>query len=94
MTATCFAQETNVSEYIKLAEQGDAEAQCNLGECYAKGDGVPQSESEALIWFRKSAKQGYAPAQYNLGYCHVIGYGGVFPSYSEAVIWFWRAAEQ
>lgn len=31
-----------VEQYTKAAEQGDAEAQYNLGVCYEKGEGVPR----------------------------------------------------
>ncbi len=33
-----------------LAEQGDADAQFNLGVMYASGHGVPQDYAEALSW--------------------------------------------
>ena len=33
---------TALREWTPLAEQGDADAQNNLGEMYRKGDGVPQ----------------------------------------------------
>ena len=75
ITATCFAQGTNISEYIKLAEQGDAEAQHNLGLCYINGYGVQQSYEEAAKWFRKAAEQGNASAQYDLGLCYDNGDG-------------------
>ena len=35
-------------ELVKLAEGGNAEAQANLGVCYAKGEGVSQSNEEAV----------------------------------------------
>ena len=46
-----------------LAEQGDAEAQNNLGYMYNEGHGVPQDEAEALKWLRKAAEQGNALEQ-------------------------------
>ena len=46
----------------KAAEQGHAQAQFNLGVCYALGNGVPQSYTEAVKWFRKAAEQGQAEA--------------------------------
>jgi TPR repeat protein len=30
---------------------------------YAKGQGVPQSDSEAAQWFLKAAEKGYEPAR-------------------------------
>ncbi len=42
----------------QLAEQGDAQAQYDLGVKYAKGQGIPQNFEEASGWFRQAAKQG------------------------------------
>jgi uncharacterized protein len=52
------------------ADQGQANAQFNLGVIYQRNDGVAQDFSEAMKWFRLAAGQGYAPAQYNLGVMH------------------------
>ena len=51
-----------------LAEQGDAEAQHNLGLMYAEGRGVPQDYAKALKWFRLAAAPDYAHAQHSLGF--------------------------
>lgn len=51
-----------VNNYQKFAEQGDAQAQFNLGTCYANGYGVPQDISEAVKWWRKAAEQGHPEA--------------------------------
>ena len=48
------------------ADQGDADAQYNLGVCYEKGRGVTQSYDEAVKWFRKAAEQGYSRAKDSL----------------------------
>jgi TPR repeat protein len=42
----------------QLAEQGDAQAQYDLGVKYAKGQGVPQDFEEASWWFHQAAKRG------------------------------------
>ena len=47
-------------EWLPLADQGDAQAQFNLGLMYANGRGVPQDAAQALTWFRKAAAQGHA----------------------------------
>ncbi len=82
-----------VKWYRKAAEQGDADAQNNLGDCYKNGWGVPQDYSEAVKWYRKAAEQGNVFAQYNLGVCYKNG-RGVPLDYSEAVKWYRKAAEQ
>ena len=80
-------------EYKAKAEQGDAEAQFNLGFCYDDGRGVRKDYGEAVKWYRKAAEQNFAPAQFNLGYCYDNG-EGVAKDYVEAVKWYRQAAEQ
>ena len=41
----------------KAAEQGDAEAQRELGNCYDKGYGVPKDEKKAAYWYNKAAER-------------------------------------
>ena len=82
-----------VKWYRKAAEQGQVNAQHNLGWCYYNGKGVSQSYYEAVKWYRKAAEQGHADAQCNLGLCYENGYG-VSQSWSEAVKWYRKAAEQ
>ena len=59
----------------KQSEQGDADAQFNLGWMYFHGLGVPKDYKEAVKWYTKSAKQGYAPAQNNLANMYDKGQG-------------------
>lgn len=56
-------------QYCKLAERGDAGGQFELGMMIFYGQGVPQSDQEAVVWFRKAAKQGHAGAQAALVLC-------------------------
>ena len=44
--------------YEKAAEQGDAQAQYNLGSMYYNGQGVDVNYKKAFEWFEKAAKQG------------------------------------
>ena len=60
---------------------------------YDKGQGVPQSDKEAVQWFKKAAEQGYADAQYNLGCMYANG-RGVPQSDKEAAKWLHKAADQ
>ena len=80
-------------EYKAKAEQGDAEAQFNLGFCYDDGRGVRKDYGEAVKWYRKAAEQNFVPAQFNLGYCYANGQG-VRKDKAEAVEWYRKAAEQ
>lgn len=44
--------------YRKAAEQGNSEAQYNLGVMYHYGQGVPQNQSVAKEWFSKACHNG------------------------------------
>ena len=79
--------------FTKLAEQGDASAQFNLGVMYANGEGVPKDASQAVTWYRKAAEQGVAQAQFNLGVMYANG-EGVPKDASQAAAWYRKAAEQ
>ena len=71
-----------------LAEQGDAEAQYNLGKTYATID-----DETAIGWYRSAAEQGHAQAQFSLGWMYNYGHG-VPQDYAEAAEWYRSAAEQ
>ena len=75
------------------AEQGDADAQLNLGVAYATGEGVPQDDAEAVRWFHLAAEQGIDRAQFGLGLMYATG-RGVPQDDAEAVRWYRLAAEQ
>ncbi len=49
---------TAFKEWRPLAEQGDADAQYNLGFMYAQGPGVPQDLVRAHLWVNLAAAQG------------------------------------
>jgi TPR repeat protein len=52
-------------ETKRLAEQGDATAQYNLGSII---DIRRDNHAEAIRWYRLAAEQGHARAQYALGF--------------------------
>ena len=56
---------TALREFTELAEQGDEAAQYNLGVMYAKGQGVPQDNVYAHMWFNLAAVDGYEDASKN-----------------------------
>ena len=85
--------ETALREWGLLAEQGDADAQSNLGRMYDTGKGVPKDYAVAASWYRKAAEQGHAAAQYNLGVMHGKGHG-VAQDFTAAALWYHKAAGQ
>ncbi len=76
-----------------LAEQGDAEAQYELGKLYYYGYGVARDYQAAAKWTRLSAEQGNAEAQSNLGLSYYFG-EGVPQDYQESAKWTRLSAEQ
>ena len=84
---------TALREWRPLAEQGNAEAQYNLGNMYRKGLGVPQDYGEAVQWYRKAAERENAKAQLFLGNMYFFGQG-VSKDYVQAYMWYILAASR
>jgi TPR repeat protein len=81
-------------EMIKTAaEQGDLDAQFQLGWKYLTGDGLPQSFIQAAQWFRTAAELGQLDAQYQLGLRYEQG-EGVRQDAKQAWLWIMKAADQ
>ena len=94
-----FAQapsEAEAAEVLKtakpLADNGNANAQYNMGVLYDEGYGVKQDYAKARGWYEKAAAQKYAKAEHNLGIMYQSGHG-VQKSSAKAAEWFKRAAE-
>ena len=79
-----------VKWYRKAAEQGNADAQSNLGVMYANGTGVTKDESEAMKWYRKALDSNpkYARAWNNLS----IAYDAL-GQHDDALIAYNKAVE-
>lgn len=90
---TCQAQEQKISQLQNLANQGDAEAQFNIGVMYDVGQGVPQDYAKAKAWYEKAAIQGHAVAQNNLGGMYASG-TGVLQNFTKAKEWYEKSASQ
>ena len=43
--------------FSQAANQGHVTAQCNLGSCYEKGEGVEKNLSKAIEWYKTAAEQ-------------------------------------
>lgn len=83
---------TAAHEYIRLAQEGNAEAQYMSGLLCETGLGVPQNPTEALTWYRTAAEQGLAKAHLIMGLKHESG-EGVPRSSTEAVKRYRKAAQ-
>ena len=84
---------TALAEFKPLANQGDPNAQVNMGNLYMRGLGVEQDYAMAYEWYAKAARQGHATGQNKLAVMHYYGLG-VKENHAEAAHWFLKAAEQ
>ena len=78
---------------LKAAEQGDAEAQFNLGLLYHDDKKLRKDETQIYEWIKKSADQGYLAAQGALGRLYSDGIGVKLDD-KEAVKWYRMAANK
>ncbi len=60
---------------------------------YLNGEGVPQDDAQALIWFRKAAEQREPTAQFEIRQAYATG-RGVPRDDAQAIIWYRKAADQ
>lgn len=84
--------ESAVEIYIKAAEEGNAEAQFDIGYAYFNGEGIQRDYTSAAMWFKRAARQNFAKAQYNLAYCYMNG-RGVPRDYDKAFDYLKLSAE-
>jgi len=77
-----------VSIWKSLAEQGDPQAQFNLGLMYHSGLGLAQSEAEAVKWYQKAAEGGYSSARVYLAVGYEEGWFGL--PHDEQMADYWR----
>jgi len=79
--------------FARLARQGDARAQHNLGAMYARGMGVRRDYGLARQWYLRAAAQGHALAMNNLGTMYLRGQG-VPRDLVRSARWYRRSAER
>lgn len=76
----------SAEELQSLANLGEVRAQYDLAVLYDKGLGVPQSDTQALLWYTRAAEHGDPRAQYNLGLMYLNGQG-VPADFVQAYYW-------
>ena len=77
----------NIADLMAKAEQGDADAQFNLGFMYLMGEVIPLDYKEAFRWYRASAVQGNSSAQGSLGGMYHKGLG-LPQDHIQAHMWY------
>jgi len=73
-----------------LAERGDAAAQVTLGIMYDYGQGVPEDDTTAVLWYERAALQGHVSLQHNLGVKYFEGID--IPEDPAQALRWWRLA--
>lgn len=61
--------------FTKLSNEGDRDAQNNLGAMFQHGHGVPVDIRKAAYWYLKAAQNGNSVAQHNIGIAYFYGQG-------------------
>jgi hypothetical protein len=80
------SQAKSLPDLRKLAGQGEADAQWQMGVRYHNGEGVPRDDVQAMQWFVRAAEQGHVTAQATLGAYYWAG-RGVPQDLSKAYFW-------
>jgi hypothetical protein len=73
-------------DYQRLARDGDARSQYQLGLLYLYGQGVDRSPERGIDWLKRSAQNGYYLAAAELGQIYGSGRGVAMDS-DEAARW-------
>lgn len=93
-SSTNIADESvDINSLQEAANNGDRNAQFELGQAFEAGRSVDQDFDQALIWYNKAGSQGHTESQYVLGMWHAFGIH-LQPNYDEALRWYSKAAEQ
>ena len=82
----------NVRAIIDRADEGDPDAQYEIGMRYRTGTGVYEDGSESVKYLRMAAENGHVEAMYEMGISYELGIGVPIDDYVSEE-WFRRAAE-
>ena len=82
---------TAFREWLTLAQDGNIEAQYNIGVMYSQGQGVSRDMASAALWWEKAALQGDKRGQNNIANLYRDGLG-VAKDLGKASHWFKDAA--
>ena len=90
----------SIQWFRRAAEQGEADAQFNLGRLYGSevdgmyknGRAAPANDAEAFKWYRLAAEQGHTQAQVRLAQLFAKGLTDIAPDQVQAYQWMSLAA--
>ncbi|MGB5395743.1 MAG: tetratricopeptide repeat protein [Gammaproteobacteria bacterium] len=75
------------------AEQGDADAEYNIGWMYLNGYGLAIDDSQAMEWWLRASKQGHIDANFSIAMLYSLGEGRVKKDMDKAIDYYLLAAE-
>ena len=84
--------EVDENQLRNAVQEGDAQAQYELGNCYYDGIGVPRDINAAVGWMKMAAERDYAEAQFRLA--EILETWGNDVGRSEIPYWYGKAAKQ
>lgn len=76
------------------AEDGDPEAQYNIGWMYLNGYGLAINDSLALEWWQRASDQGYVDATFSMAMLYSLGEGQVNKDMDKAIDLYLLAAQE
>ncbi len=82
-----------LTKFRALASNNNGIAQNYLGFMHSLGQGVEQSPSTAVKYYRRAAQKGVRSAQFNLALAYATG-RGVQKNQTQAFEWYYKAALQ
>ena len=92
ISALAAGDKIDLEALTKKAQEGDRQAQYDLGMVYYSGkDEIPRNMELGAEWFLKSAQQGHTEAQFATGRCYFYG-RGVPRDKVVGVEWYRQAA--
>ena len=89
--ATESMRKTAIERLRKAAERGHVKAAVAMGDALLRGNGVPESQAEAMRWYRRAAESGSPVAYIRLGDLYANRSSGM--EAPQALEWYRKAAE-
>ena len=75
------------------AEEGDPEAQYNIGWMYLNGYGLMMNDQRALEWWERASDQGHLDATFSIAMLYSLGEGRVQKDMGKALDYYLMAVE-
>jgi hypothetical protein len=89
--ATESMRKTAIERLRTAAERGHVKAAVSMGDALLRGNGVPESQAEAMRWYRRAAESGSQAAHIRLGDLYASRSTGM--EAPRALEWYRKAAE-